>query len=134
MPNYACPRKHFYIKKGFTILVVLVDRLSCIASACYVVYSTWIFNSKRSSHRNNYRLINLIFQDLTPEIRLWHSLKGSAPCSAAVVYPFNPSRKDGTLNDYGRIVRRDLSTLSIEVSRIRKEMEKDAGLQERMRA
>src|SRR3990172_7853457 len=66
MPNYACPRKHFYIKKGFTILVVLVDRLSCIASACYVVYSTWIFNSKRSSHRNNYRLINLIFQDLTP--------------------------------------------------------------------
>ena len=34
---------------------------------------------------------------------------------------------------YGRIVRRDLSTLTIGVSRIREEMEKDAGIQEQMR-
>ena len=40
---------------------------------------------------------------------------------------------EGTLRDYGRIVKRDLSTISIGVSRIRKEMEKDAGLQEQMR-
>jgi len=38
----------------------------------------------------------------------------------------------GTLSDYGRIVKRDLSTISIGVSRIRKEMEKDVGLQELM--
>jgi len=40
---------------------------------------------------------------------------------------------EGTLRDYGRIVKRDLSTISIGVSRIREEMEKDAGLQEQMR-
>jgi hypothetical protein len=34
---------------------------------------------------------------------------------------------------YGRIVRRDLSTLSIGVSRIMEEMEKDAGLSKQMR-
>jgi len=35
---------------------------------------------------------------------------------------------------YGRIVRRDLSTLTIGVSRSSEEMEKDVGLQEQMRA
>ncbi|MGB7290679.1 MAG: helix-turn-helix domain-containing protein [Thermodesulfobacteriota bacterium] len=39
---------------------------------------------------------------------------------------------EGTLSDYGRIVRRDLSTLSIGVSRIRKETEKDLGLRKQM--
>ena len=39
---------------------------------------------------------------------------------------------EGTLSDYGRIVKRDLSTISIGVSRIREEMEKDVGLQELM--
>jgi chromosomal replication initiation ATPase DnaA len=39
---------------------------------------------------------------------------------------------EGTLSDYGRIVRRDLSTLSIGVSRIRKEIEKDPGLRKQM--
>jgi len=34
---------------------------------------------------------------------------------------------------YGRIVKRDLSTISIGVSRIREEMEKDVGLQEQLR-
>jgi len=41
---------------------------------------------------------------------------------------------EGTLSDYGRIVRRDLSTLSIGVSRIREEMEKDPALQEQIRS
>ena len=48
--------------------------------------------------------------------------------------PLGPSRKDRTLSDYGRIVRRDLLTLSIGVNRMRKEMEKDAGLQGQLRA
>jgi chromosomal replication initiation ATPase DnaA len=39
---------------------------------------------------------------------------------------------EGTLSDYGRIVRRDLSTLSIGVSRIRKEIEKDPDLRKQM--
>lgn len=41
---------------------------------------------------------------------------------------------DGTLSDYGRIVRRDLSTLSIGVNRIRRKMEKDPVLQEQIRS
>jgi putative transposase len=40
---------------------------------------------------------------------------------------------EGTLSDYGRIGRRDLSTLSIGVNRIREEMEKNRGLRQRMR-
>jgi REP-associated tyrosine transposase len=40
---------------------------------------------------------------------------------------------EGTLSDYGRIVRRDLSTLSIGVGRIRRKMERDPALQEQIR-
>jgi putative transposase len=41
---------------------------------------------------------------------------------------------EGTLSGYGRIVRRDPTTLSIGVSRIRQEMEKDPALQEQIRS
>jgi len=35
---------------------------------------------------------------------------------------------DGSLSNYGRVVRRDLSTLSIAVSQIREELERDLTL------
>lgn len=41
---------------------------------------------------------------------------------------------NGRLSDYGRIVRRDTSTLSIRVNRIRREMENDLDLQEQIRS
>jgi len=58
--------------------------------------------------------------------------KGDATLFSMIAYMV-ADYGDGSLSDYGRVVRRDLSTLSVAVSQIREELERDLTLRKLMK-